>query len=159
MSVEKINQPVSAVEFRVQRDATRDVYEGTKAKEVAVATYDVSGGDTATVGTHGLGVYLPDNAVVTSVYYDVVTTFTDGADDSATIALGLETQDTDAFLAAAAISAGGNPFDAGIHRGIQDDTAANAVKTTAERQIVAVVADDTLTAGKMNIFVEYFVSD
>src|SRR5690348_3814468 len=69
---------------------TRTKRTGTVVKELAVATYDVSGGDSGTVASHGLGVYLPSKAVISHAWYDVVTTFTDGVDDSATIALTVQ---------------------------------------------------------------------
>jgi len=43
-------------------------------------------GELAT-GSYGLGVYIPDNAIITNCFYDVLTTFVDADDDSATIAL------------------------------------------------------------------------
>ena len=172
---QRFNRPVSAPEYRVKRGA-HDLEDGLTVKQVASATYDVSGGDDGSVGAHGLGVYIPDNAIITRVWYDVITTFTDGADDSATIALGLETQDVDAFTVAIAISAATNVWDAGIHHCLPGAPALGAdaahdtalevaaliagtfVKTTAERQILVTVADDGLTAGKMVIFVEYVIS-
>lgn len=147
---------IAAPEFRVERDDTRTVYNGNMAREIAVATYDVSGGDDGTVGAHGLGVHLPDNAVITHAWYDVVTTFTDGADDSATIALSV--QSANDLVTATAISGGSNIWDAGQHDATPDGTATNMVKTTAEKEVTATVADDDLTAGTMHIYVEYVIS-
>jgi hypothetical protein len=148
--------------------------EGIFAKRVAVATYDVAV-DGGAAGTHGTGVYLPDNFVVERVIIDVVTTFTDGDDDDATIAVQIQAADD--VVAAAAVSAAGDIWDAGI-RGSKigfpnfgadaaHDSAvevaalfaANMLKLTAEREIAVVTAVDTLTAGKMNIYVQGFISD
>ena len=177
MSVQKLPHPISSPGYRMPREDSEPVHQGRQVSQIAVATFDPSGDTTErTIATHGLGVYLPDNAVVTKVWYDVVTTLT-SATDAATVALGLETQDTDAFLTAIAISDATNPWDAGQHGGIPGypafgadaahDTAAEVaalfagtfVKTTAERQLVAVVATEALTAGKVNVYVEYTISD
>ena len=169
--------PVNAPEYQVQNasDVARVPKVGATVKEVAVATYDVSGGDSGAVGAHGLGVYIPDNAVITKVWYDVVTTFTDGASDTATLALTI--QSAGDAVAAIAISAATNVWDAGVHGSVigfpaiagstATDTAievaalfaASYVKTTAIREITVTVATAALTAGKMRVFVEYFISD
>ena len=102
---------------------------------------------------------LPDNAIITKAWYEVLTTFTDGADDSATIAIGIPTDDVAGIVAAVAISDGGNPWDAGNHDCIQDGTtAAFAEKTTASRAITATVADDALSDGVLVLHVEYVES-
>lgn len=124
------------------------------------ATYDVSGGDSGAIGTHDLGVNLPSGAIVTWGGYEVITTFTDGASDTATIALGIASDDATGLKAAVAISDAGNPWDDGFHDLIQDGTAANySTKTTAERALQATVATAALTAGKLVVFGHYFVSD
>lgn len=149
--------------------------EGTTVPRVAVATYDVSGGDSGAVGAHTLGVYIPDNAVITRAIVDVVTTFTDGDQDAATIALHL--QSANDIVAAIAVADASNVWDAGI-RGTKigfpnlgadaaHDSALEVaalfagtmLKTTAVREITATVAEAALTAGKMNIYVEYYISD
>ncbi len=108
-----------------------------------------------------LGSDIPDNAIIRQVYYDVRTTFADngtaGDTDDSTISLGLNTGID--VVAATAISAGGNVFDAGIHAGIPTGAAANMVKLTAARKLSATwtLAGDVtaLTAGAMDVFVEY----
>jgi len=79
---------------------------------VARFTYDITGGDDGTIGAHGTGVTLPDNAIVLDGVIDVTDTFTDNDDDSATIAIHVE--DADDIVAAVAISDGGNPWDEGL---------------------------------------------
>lgn len=166
--------PVQAPDFLVtnQPDATAVVRQGATVPKVAVATYDVTGGDSGAIGAHGLGVHIPDNAIITRAWVDVVTTFADGATDSATIALSVQAADD--LVAAIAISNATNVWDAGV-RGTKAGAfaldgnaltqiamgAAQAgamIKTTAIREITATVATAALTAGKMHVYVEYHVS-
>lgn len=167
--------PIVAPEYRIKRSATTRVpYKGIRPMEMVMATYDVSGGDSGAIGAHALGVYIPKNAVVTRVFVDVVTTFTDGASDTATIAL--HAQSANDIVAAIAIADSTNVWDAGAHGSkigfpnlgadAAHDSAVEVaalfagtyLKMTAERELVATVATAALTAGKMNIFVEYFLS-
>lgn len=173
--VYKKDIPIVAPEFRLSRQAnTRVPHEGLRPMEMAMATYDVTGGDSGTVAAHGLGVYIPAKAIVTRVFVDVITTFTDGASDTATIALHL--QSANDVVAAIAIDDSTNVWDAGLHGSklgypnFGADTAHDSavevaalyagtyLKMTAERELTATVAVAALTAGKMNIFVEYFLS-
>lgn len=102
---------------------------------------------------------LPDNAVVIRTSYEVLTTCT-SATDAGTGALGIETDDVAGLLAATAISAGGNVFDAGFHDGIQDGAAANfATKTAAAgRRLQFDIAVEAFTAGKFVVWAEYVVT-
>lgn len=152
---------------------------GLTVKKVASALFDTAGTDSAgvantTIAAHGTGVYLPDNAIITKAWYDVITTFT-SATDTATIALHVASAND--LLVANDIADAINPFDAGIHYGIpgvpilgveaSHDTAlelgvlmaATHIKLSAEKEIIATVAVAVLTAGKMVIFVEYLISD
>jgi hypothetical protein len=149
--------------------------EGNLKLNYACGTYEV-GVDVATAGAHNLGVYIPDDAIILRAWYDVVTAFTSD-DNSATIKLGLVTQNDACFVAAIAISDASTPWDAGVHGTLigapvlgaesAHDTAlevaallaAVTLKTTAERELVLTSATQTLTAGKLNLFVEYVISD
>lgn len=128
--------------------------DGIAVKRYAKATYDfaVHGG---AIGAHKLGVRIPDNAIITRSYYDVITTAT-SATDAATIAL--HAQGANDIVTATAISGVGNIWDAGLHEGIQVGTAATMVKTTAEREITATIAVEAVTAGKFSLIVEYVVT-
>lgn len=130
--------------------------DGLHFKGVARATFDATAGKST--AAHGLGVTLPDNAIVTRAWYEVITTFTSAA-DTATIALGVPTDGAAGIKAAVAIGDGGNPWDAGNHDGIQDGAAANFLaKLTAARELTATVAVQALTAGKLILYCEYVVS-
>lgn len=110
------------------------------------------------IGSHNVGISLPIGAIVHQSWVDVITTFTSAA-DTATIAIGIPTDDVAGIFAAIAINDGSNPWDAGLHAGIQNGTVANfSNKTTAAREVQANVAVQALTAGVMNVFVTYFAS-
>lgn len=109
--------------------------------------YDVHGG---AIGTITLPLDLPDNAIVHDGLIDVVTAPT--SDGSATIALGLNTT-TDLKTATAIASY------SGIVAMIPVGTAATAVKLTADRSLQLTIGAAALTAGKLNIFMNYYISE
>lgn len=147
-------------------------------KRVARAVFDTAGTDSAgvantTAAAHKLGVFLPQGAVVTNAYYLVNTTFT-SASDSATIALSTGVGAGD-LKAAIAIATTGDVWDAGVHgclpgsfaeATVAGDTAIlDAARKAASYisvgatavELVATVAVDVLTAGKLTLYVEYDV--
>lgn len=151
---------IGFVEIGIQTHYGVQATAGNTFKQLAIATFDPSANaGERTIASHGLGVYLPDNAIITRAWYEVLTTFADGVDDSATIALSIPTDDVAGIVAATAISAGGNVWDAGNHEAIQTGTAANfSEKCTAERELTATVAVAALTAGKLRLYAEYVIS-
>lgn len=126
----------------------------------------------------GIGTYtlagIPTKAVVTKVWYEVITTFT-SATDAATLALSIK--DADDVVAAVAISDGSNPWDAsrkgtkigypnlGADAAHDSQAEVNAlvlgtwIKTTAKSKLQVAVAVEALTAGKLNVFAEYVISE
>lgn len=129
---------------------------GLHAKRIARATYDVdvNGG---VAGDIGLGVFLPDNAVVTRAWYTVLTTFI-SEDDSATVAISIPADDVAGIVAATAISAVGDVWAAGHHECIQVGTAATFSKQTTEaRELTLTIGVQNLTAGKLILFCEYVI--
>jgi len=175
MSNLKKNQKMSVSEMAFQRGEISKV-EGLYAVKYAVAEFNPTAvaGDRSQAA-HTLGVFLPKNSIVLRAWYDVITTFTSAGADAGTIKLGVAGADA-AFVAAIAISDGTNPWDAGIHGALPGhpalgadaahDTAlevaalfaGTAFKNTAEVELVATVATQNLTAGKLNLFVEYLIS-
>ncbi len=167
------NLPISAPGFRLPRKAARNLVNGNVVPEIVCATFDPSANSAQRpVGAYGLGVYLPAKAIITRAWIDVVTTFTSAGADAGTIAI--HAQSAGDIVAAVAISAAGDVWDAGVHGAKPGNFAldgnaltqinmaaalsATAIKMTAEREITATVAVQALTAGKANIFVEYIVS-
>lgn len=164
-------------QYQVNRGAVK-FDSGLATKYVASALFDTAGTDSAgeantTIAAHPLGVFIPTKAIITRAWWDVITTFT-SATDAATIALKAQTAGD--IVAAIAISATGDVWDAGLHAGLpgfpnlgadaaHDSAievaalfAATFIKTTAERELTATVAVEALTAGKAILFVEYYIS-
>jgi hypothetical protein len=134
--------------------------DGLGGLMVARATFDPSG-DAAqcAIGAHGLGVTLPEGAIVVGGFVDVVTAFSSAGNDAGTIALSVEAADD--IVAAVAINDAGNPWAAGRHaiKPKADTPESTGVKTTAAREITATVALQALTAGKAVVFLYYVMSD
>ena len=127
-------------------------------KRTRIFTYDVTGEKhSGAIGTHVLG-SLPANVVITQAWIHVKTTCT-SATDAATIALGYTGAAT-AFDAATAISTG-TTWDAAAPRVSDvaaDGAVANFVTAAAGDQILATVAVEAVTAGKINLIVEYYIN-
>ena len=116
------------------------------------------------------GVWIPEGALILRAFYHVHTTFT-SATDAATLELGL-TSDPNEFVVAIAISAGGNVWDEGargtlwgsrIMATVAADTlvlaaareGATMVPLTVDEEIILTAAVETVTAGKLTVYVEY----
>ena len=63
------------------------------------------------------------------------------------------------MVAAIAISDGGNPWDAGLQDVVPDLSAANAIKTTVEREVTLTIAVEAVTAGKLRGWLRYVLSE
>ena len=119
----------------------------------AKATFDFAALGGA-IAAHGLAISIPAGGIVKRVFYVVRTTFV-SATDAATIALSIEAADD--LVAAAAISVG-TAFDAAAPVAtIADNAEANFIVATVERELTLTVAVEVLTAGKMDVYVEYEV--
>lgn len=105
------------------------------------------------IGQHPLGVTLPDNALIVGGGVEVLTTFQDGVDDSATMALHIKTAND--LVTATAISAGGNLWDAGNHDIVPDNTGSTAIKLAAASELLLTVAVKQLAAGKLRVWLMY----
>jgi hypothetical protein len=126
-----------------------------KKVQVMKAKYDfaVQGGAIGSVNlvdVDGKDAVLPNKAIIKQVIFDVITAPTSGG--SATIAFTANSAaDMKAALAIASWT--------GIVAGIPVGTAATSIKLTAQRTLTATIATAALTAGKINVFVEYYISD
>lgn len=97
---------------------------------------------------------LPDNAVVTAITYDVLSTCTTAGADTGTLAISVPTDG--ALTTAIAVSDLSNPWDAGVH-------AASVItplpkKLTAARVLGVTIGGQAFTAGKIVFAVDYYVS-
>jgi hypothetical protein len=124
--------------------ATRIHQDGTGGILKCTYEFAVDGG---AVGTLNLPVTLPAGAIIYGGMIDVDTDPTSGG--SATVALGLNTN-TDLLAATAIASITGRVAIVPVF------TAASAVKLTAERTLKLTVAVAALTAGKMDIYLNYY---
>ena len=122
----------------------------------AKAQYDfaVDGGAVSAIG---LGVTIPDNAIIVGGFIEVITTCTTASTDGGTMAISV--QGANDIVTATAVSAGGNIWDAGLHDIIPDSTGSTAVKTTAAREVTATIASHAFTAGKFNVWLEYVIGE
>lgn len=129
--------------------------DGLSRVRVATATYDFAehGGAVSAIG---LGVTIPDNAVVLDGMIDVITTCTTAAADAGTMAIHIEGAND--IVSAIAVSDVSNPWDAGLKAIIPLGTAATAIKTTAAREITATIATQAFTAGKFVVILRYVLS-
>lgn len=139
-------------------------------KHVVKATFDATAGSPVSTAGVGLGVFIPNGAIITNAYYNVGTTFTSST-DAATIAL--QANSAGDLKAAIAISASGDVYDAGVHGCLPGNFAldgnaltaiamaaarsASYIVMTANRELKAVVAVEALTAGTLDLFVEYYL--
>jgi len=170
--------PIQAPDFKVKNRTgiTRTKRTGGVLREMVVAEFNPSANTAQRpIAAYGLGVFIPNKAIITRAWIDVVTTFTSAGADAGTIAIHVQAADD--IVAAIAISDATNVWDAGMHGSkigwpnlgadAAHDTqvevaalfAATFLKMTAEREITATVATQALTAGKANIYVEYVISD
>ena len=130
------------------------IIEGAISRGVAKFSYDFS----ALGGAEGditlVGEPLPDNAIIWDGNVDVITPLV-GAGATAAVSTS---QSADDLVAAAAVS--GAPWSTVNTAAIVPvGTAAACIKLTAERAPKLVIASADLTAGKFNLFIEYYLSD
>lgn len=152
----KLNQAMGGVASEVQLGTLLDeggqrtlVKDGHQAKQLVVGTYDyaVHGGNS--VGDRHLGVTIPDNAIITRSYIDVVTTIVgQGA------ALVLTTETTGDVKGSTAITS-----FSGQVEGVSTGTAATMKKMTADRGLLLDINNTALTAGKFKVYIEYVMSE
>jgi hypothetical protein len=131
---------------------------GVMLPRMARATFDPSSKAAhRTIAPHGLGVFLPKNAIILGGFIDVKTTFT-SATDAATVAI--TTESAGDIKAAIAISNGANPWDAGKQPIIPkaNTPELTSISVSAKREITATVAVEALTAGKANIYILYWLA-
>lgn len=144
--------------------ALADGYEVFTGEAVGIidfaTTGAVTGASYAVERADGAGeLTIPTGAVIMNAWYNVNTTFT-SATNAATIAIGVETDDATGIVAATAIGAVGNVWNAGIHQAVPDyaTVADYTTAATAERRIIYTLgAAEDLTAGRLHLHIAYAV--
>lgn len=124
-----------------------------RTKNLQTAEFDATGGKN--IGSYTLDIKLPDNAVVTNSWYDVITTFTSSSSDAI---MSIKSASANDIVAAKAISHEDAVWAAGIHSGIQTGSTSTFIKMASVTDVVLMVATQSLTAGKLVLFTEYVIS-
>jgi hypothetical protein len=125
---------------------------------VARFTFDTAGLDSAgavntAIGAHGVGVTIPNNAIVVGGFFEVNTAFTTSA--SGTLAISV--QGANDIQTATIVSSA--PFSSIGRKAIvpkANTPESTSIKCTADREITCTVATGALTAGKLTGYL-YFV--
>ena len=132
-----------------------EVVDGSVKLMRANYDFSVQGGSSAATiflkAPDGSSAAIPNKAIITSVYIDTVTSLVD-VSTGVRLAFGANTDvDLKALTASSSFT--------GIIAGIPVETAASAVKMTADRSLTMKVAGGNISAGKINVFVKYMVSE
>lgn len=131
------------------------VIEGSKQRNVAKFTYDFAARGGAVGDIELNGEALPKGAIIWDGVVDVITPLTGGAGATAAVSTAQQAND----LITAAVVAGAPWSTAGSKALVPVGTAAASIKLTADRHPKLVVGTNPLTAGKFNLFIEYYRSD
>jgi len=135
-----------------QVDETAAASDGVLVKKLVRSTYDeaVDGG---AIAAYDLGEDLPANAIVTQVWFQIITQFVDGG--AGTVALSCAGAD-DLFAAADITGSAVGTITAGVPVG----TAATMFDVGASLcNVTATVAGAEQTAGKLVLWIEYVTSE
>lgn len=131
------------------------IIEGARQRGVAKFSYDFSARGGAVGDIVLAGTPLPKNAIVWDGVVDVITPLTGGAGATAAVSTAQSAND---LITAADVT--GAPWStAGSKALVPVGTAAASIKMTADRSPKLVIATNDLTAGKFNLFIEYYLSD
>lgn len=138
-------------------DETLATTDGLQRLHLARATYDfaVDGGAISAIG---LGITLPDNAVICGGFIDVATTCI-SATDAGTMAISVLSAND--IVSAIAISDVSNPWDAGLQAIVPkaNTPESTGIKLTAAKEVTATIAVEAFTAGKFTVNLFYTVGD
>ena len=144
-------------ELNTVNDESLAATDGLQRFHMARATYDFSS-EGGAVSAIGLGVTLPDNAIICGGFVDVSTTCT-SATDAGTMALKIATAND--LVVAVAIDDQSNPWDAGVQAIIPkaNTPESTSIKLTTASEITATIAVEAFTAGKFTVNLLYHVGD
>lgn len=144
-AIQKIKLGSQLVDNKVQvLRAILDVTTiGGVASGSSVTLKDPEGGDAT----------LPDNAIVRQVFIDTITAAASGSGSTPTVSFGTDSTPTN-FKAATGFTS-----YSGIVAGIPVGTAATAVKMSADSAVKAQVLAGSLSSGKIDLLIEYLISE
>lgn len=149
----------TAAELNKKVAAAGHLANGLGVMGLARFTYDpTTTAGLRTIGAHGTGVTLPDNAIVIGGFVEVMEHFHSEGADAGTIAISVEGAND--IITAAAVS--GAPYSSTGLKAIipkSNTPESTGVKTTAAREITCTVAGQNLLSGKLVGFLHYVVSD
>jgi len=130
------------------------IIEGAKSRGVAKFSYDFDEQGGAMGDINLVGEPLPDNAIIWDGCVDVIEALTGAGGTTAALSTSQSAND---LITAAAIS--GAPWSSIATVVIVPvGTVAACIKMTAERHPKLVIGSHDLTAGKFNLFLQYFLS-
>ena len=137
--------------------STVGTFAGLHLRRTAVAVFEVDEtlDDGLGADDYELDVVIPANAVIVGGVVDVVKPFT-SENDTATIAISLvEAND---IVAAKAIGAEGDPWDAGLQAIIPkaNTPESTGINLTADTPVTVTVGVEALTAGKFVLYLDYY---
>ena len=149
-------------------DGTQDPWSGSILSDdtnglgflrVARFTFDPTAtAASRTVAAHGLGVTIPNDAIILGGGVEILTTFTSG-DDSATIALSILAAND--LITATAISSAtfwdAVKYKVVVPTALEAGGVASAIKLTSAKEVTATVAVQALTGGKLVGWLMYVV--
>jgi len=131
------------------------IIEGATSRGVAKYTYDFDAQGGVTGDITLVGDPMPDNAIVWDGCVDVITPLAGGASATGAVSTAQSAND---LITAADVT--GAPWStAGAKAIVPVGTVASCIKMTAERKPKLVIGTADLTAGKFNLFLQYFLSD
>lgn len=130
-----------------------EVLDNQQGQAQGVYSFAVQGGAVGLINlkdSAGNDLKLPNNAIIQNVLIHAVTAPTSAG--AATV--GFQVQAANDILADTAIAS-----VTGRLQGIPDDAVANMIRLTAERTVQIEIAVAALTAGKINLFIDYVISE
>lgn len=131
------------------------IIEGAVSRGVAKFSYDFAQRGGAVGDIVLAGEPLPNKAIVWDGVVDVITPLTGGASATAAVSTAQSAND---LITAADVT--GAPWStAGSKAIVPVGDAAHSIKMTANRAPKLVIGTAALTAGKFNLFIEYYLSD
>lgn len=127
--------------------------DGIQAKQLVVSTYDFSVHGGASVNAIGLGSSLPQGAIITRSWIDVITALTSTGGGS--VSVGTDADGSYSNIKAGTAMAS---WTVGQIEGVSTGTAATMKKMAADSEVRVLIGNAAVTAGKFKVYTEYSVS-